>query len=345
MRVGLLWSRPSGYMAACWAALEAVDVALNVIALRPGIENNSPFEDSVFSTLPLTLISDQEARDRAFVSDLVTSVSPDLLLVSGWWNPVYRSVARAAGIPYIVLVDNPMRQCWHPAAVRLRYGRYLSRAAAVAVPGERGWQLIQRAGVPRRRIITRLYGIAPLSADTTHSDRAFLFAGQCTRRKGFDVLIAAYKRYRDLSRQPFDLWVAGEGPLLHEVDGVPGIRYFGFVQPAQLAQIRSAARFLVLASRYDPWPLVIAEAAQSGLGIVCTSACGSVPELVRDGWNGRVVPPDDASSLAGALHWAEGTDNDRADIADRSRALAAPYEAHAWADHWKYVLTTIANGP
>jgi hypothetical protein len=115
MRVGLLWSRPSGYMAACWAALEAVDVALNVIALRPGIENNSPFEDSVFSTLPLTLISDQEARDRAFVSDLVTSVSPDLLLVSGWWNPVYRSVARAAGIPYIVLV---LASCCCPPSLR-----------------------------------------------------------------------------------------------------------------------------------------------------------------------------------------------------------------------------------
>ena len=50
----------------------------------------------------------------------------------------------------------------------------------------------------------------------------------------------------------------------------------------------------------DGLPNVVVEAQSQGLAVVST-AVGGVPELVEDGTNGRLVPPDDAPALAAAI--------------------------------------------
>ena len=50
----------------------------------------------------------------------------------------------------------------------------------------------------------------------------------------------------------------------------------------------------------DGLPNVVVEAQSQGLAVVSTTV-GGVPELVEDGTNGRLVPPDDVPALAAAL--------------------------------------------
>ena len=61
-----------------------------------------------------------------------------------------------------------------------------------------------------------------------------------------------------------------------------------------------AADAVVLTSRAEGLPLVALEALASGTPLVATSVRG-LRELVTDGENALVVPPDDAQALAGAL--------------------------------------------
>jgi glycosyltransferase involved in cell wall biosynthesis len=76
-------------------------------------------------------------------------------------------------------------------------------------------------------------------------------------------------------------------------------------QLAVRAQYR-ASDLLLLASEVAPdgdrdgLPNVVVEALSQGLPVVATRAA-AIPELVRDGLHGRLVPPDDAGAFAAAI--------------------------------------------
>jgi glycosyltransferase involved in cell wall biosynthesis len=58
---------------------------------------------------------------------------------------------------------------------------------------------------------------------------------------------------------------------------------------------------LVLPSDYEPWALVINEAAAAGLAIVCSNVVGAAAELVRDSVNGRLFPAGNFDAMTGCL--------------------------------------------
>jgi glycosyltransferase involved in cell wall biosynthesis len=67
-----------------------------------------------------------------------------------------------------------------------------------------------------------------------------------------------------------------------------------------MSELYGRSEVFVLPTRGDCTPLVIAEAMASGLPIVATTV-GSIPDMVRDGHNGILVPPRQPSALSAAL--------------------------------------------
>jgi glycosyltransferase involved in cell wall biosynthesis len=88
---------------------------------------------------------------------------------------------------------------------------------------------------------------------------------------------------------------------------------------------------------------VLAEAAAAGLPIIATSACGASAELVVDYYNGRIIPPRDADSLASAMNWAEASYHDLPQLGARSMELARPYAAEVVAERWMRVLEELTR--
>ncbi len=62
----------------------------------------------------------------------------------------------------------------------------------------------------------------------------------------------------------------------------------------------AGARAAVLSSAWENLPHAAVEALAVGTPVVST-AVGGVPEVVHDGENGLLVPPNDPAALAGAL--------------------------------------------
>ncbi len=141
-----------------------------------------------------------------------------------------------------------------------------------------------------------------------------LSVGRAVEKKGYDVLLEA------LALLPVDLaWrfehIGGgdQLPALEEMAEALGIadrvRWLGAqAQEAVLARYREADVF-ALACRVaadgdrDGLPNVLVEAASQRLACVSTAVSG-VPELLTDGENGLVVPPEAPQALAEALERA-----------------------------------------
>ena len=123
-----------------------------------------------------------------------------------------------------------------------------------------------------------------------------LFVGVDFRRKGGDVLLAAWQQVR--RRLPSaELWIIGPRRRDNSVDG---IRWLGRRAPEEVEGFRARATVFVMPSLFEPWGFAFNEAMASGLPCIGTTAC-AMPEIIEDGVSGRLVGPGDADELADAL--------------------------------------------
>ena len=158
---------------------------------------------------------------------------------------------------------------------------------------------------------------------------ALIAVGAVVRRKGYDVLIDALARLRDLpwrmtiagdrTRSPATVATLEEAVRRHALGD--RIAFAGAVDDARLAALHAEADLFVLPSRFEGYGMAFAEAIAHGLPVVGTTA-GAIPDTVPDG-AGILVPPDDAAALAQALRRLITEDNAREKLAAAARAAAA----------------------
>jgi glycosyltransferase involved in cell wall biosynthesis len=150
---------------------------------------------------------------------------------------------------------------------------------------------------PDRRVQWRqAHGIEPRATVLTH-------VGRFALPKNHALLIEAFAQVR--ANTPLYLLLVGSGELEGAVReqvaqlGLEGrVRFLGV--RADVAEILNASDVFVLSSRWEGNPMSVMEAMASGLPVVST-AVGGVPELVRDGETGLLVPSEDAGALARAI--------------------------------------------
>lgn len=134
-----------------------------------------------------------------------------------------------------------------------------------------------------------------------------LSVGSIIPRKGFDCLMAALHSLTDL---PWTLSIAGDTTrnrlaheqLLGDIDHfhfADRVRVLGAISDAELVLLYASADVFVLASRFEGYGMVFAEAMAQGLPIVATTG-GAIPDTVPPE-AGVLVAPGDAVALGAAL--------------------------------------------
>jgi glycosyltransferase involved in cell wall biosynthesis len=339
VRVVVLWQRLSGYAHASFAALR--DLGVDVRVVHRANDAEAPF-DPVAVTDRLTATSWRGAPDARLVESVLADADPHAVLMTSWHPRAYRkAVRRLRGRTLRVLcMDN---QWWGTPKQRLGVitSPILIRPTfdAAFVAGDRGVEFARRFGFTNERILQGLYScdqdrfaaVAHARGDAV-ADPAFLFVGRLAATKGIDVLAEAYRRYRDMVDDPWPLRVSGTGGGAGTLQGLAGVEMLGFVQPDDLPDVMARSGCLVLPSRFEPWGVVVHEAAAAGLPVICTSVCGAASRLVLDGYNGRVIEPGDPGALARALaRISTSSAAERRDMGAASRALADQFTSDRWA--------------
>jgi glycosyltransferase involved in cell wall biosynthesis len=112
---------------------------------------------------------------------------------------------------------------------------------------------------------------------------------------------AAYEAIRLLrsSGHSVEIIFVGDGPdapKLREIAASnQGVQYLG-PRPTAKSDVIPHVDFLLLPSRSEGMPLVVLEALASGVPVIAT-AVGGIPEIVRDGIEGVILPGPDKESV------------------------------------------------
>ncbi|WP_420441077.1 glycosyltransferase family 4 protein [Candidatus Palauibacter sp.] len=138
-----------------------------------------------------------------------------------------------------------------------------------------------------------------------------LFVGRLVERKGVHILIRALARVRE--RVDATLTVIGDGPqaapLVAEARRVGAdafVRFEGRVGEEALAEAYRTSDLFILPAVVDGkgdtegLGVVLLEALEFGLPLIASDV-GGIPDIVRHGETGLLVPPGDAGALARAI--------------------------------------------
>ncbi len=182
--------------------------------------------------------------------------------------------------------------------------------AVIAVSHSVKMQLVERYGLPARKIHVIHNGVA---ADQYHPSRKhqniILYVGRQTAHKGLPYLLEAFARFSKSHRE-YTLVLVGErleggvDPSLIQLSKRLGIRrgvkFTGRLPESQAKKILARARCLVLPSLAEAFGMTVLEGMASGTPVIATNV-GGIPEVLRNGRNGLLVPPADAIALANSM--------------------------------------------
>lgn len=178
-----------------------------------------------------------------------------------------------------------------------KYGADLSRS--YLVPHEPDYRFFQEIDAERLADFRTKHGLSP-------ERRYLLSCSRLIRSKRVDLLIDSFAAIAD-KHPEWDLLMVGDGPLRKRLQKrVPEsfrnrVKWLGFCQVEDTRSAFHASDVFVLASDFEPWAVVINEAAAAGLVIVASDIVGAAREIVEDRVNGRIFRSGDVSSLSAAL--------------------------------------------
>ena len=125
-----------------------------------------------------------------------------------------------------------------------------------------------------------------------------LYVGTLSERKGADLFAAGV----DLAAPSgWSGVMVGDGPLAASIAAAhPSIRRMPPAAPGEVAAWMRAADVVVVPSRREPLGLAAVEALACGTPVIAAKV-GGLKEVIRDGENGLLIPPEDPGALAAAL--------------------------------------------
>lgn len=280
----------------------------------------------VFVKIPRSHFEDYKRRAKTAVERTLSRLDrPDVLHVHGLIPAGYIAsrVARRFGVPCIMhvhesgLLNSDVRQLnrqillWADLVVAV--SEDVKTKICTLVPELRGRCEVVFNGVrlpPRKN-----------SVPIEFRRGSVLFVGNLLPIKGIPVLLKAVRILHNRGHQSVRLDLIGDGPQRNRYSRLAArldahARFLGRLSNDRVLDRLGDYRVLVLSSYYETFGIVLIEALSRGVPVVASNV-GAVPEIVRDGIDGILVPAGDprklAEGIAAALEhcWNVGAVMDR----------------------------------
>jgi glycosyltransferase involved in cell wall biosynthesis len=306
--------------------------------------------------------SAEETRARG-LKRVLKELRPAAILLLGYSPRFYRQAllqARRLGCPLLFraeTTDHAQKRGRWRSWLRDRLLKVLyHRCSRLLYIGERSRQHYLRLGCPESKLVFSPYCVDTAPFRFTESDReryrgpirqaldiapdqkAVLFSGKLSARKGVDLLIQAVQRLPESLRREVVVVFLGSGEMQYELERLAGtncrvaVRFTGFQNQSRLSAYYHAADLLALPSLHsETWGLVVNEALYHGVPAVVSDQVGCAPDLVIPGQTGEVYRSESVEELAAALQRGLGLSG-RDEVRDVCRERVARYSVRAAAE-------------
>jgi glycosyltransferase involved in cell wall biosynthesis len=247
-----------------------------------------------------------------------------------------RLAARLARVPIVVATEHNVYT--DKARRYVAVERWLARTtdALIAVSEEVRRFMSQQLGLASSSIRIVPNGVtlpaaspsrvAAIQAQTSSVGLRLGTVASLTAKKGHEHLLRALALVRERGIA-CSLVLAGDGAERERLErlrdelGLTGqVQFLGAV--SNVADVLAAIDVFVLPSVVEGLPLALLEAMLAGKAVIATSV-GGVPEVVRSGVNGLLVPPARAPELADAIVALNGSPEQRALLGGAARDTIA----------------------
>jgi glycosyltransferase involved in cell wall biosynthesis len=167
--------------------------------------------------------------------------------------------------------------------------------------------------------------------------------GRLNDQKGYDLIADSIPDVVSDHRDAYWVW-AGDGPAresltrrLRLIGAHDRVRMLGFRE--DVPRLLAAADLFVFPSRYEGAPFAVLEALLSELPVIVSDR-GSLPEIVRDGVDGRVVHAEDSPALSHLTAWALDHTAEMSAMAETGRCrVLAEFSREAMVDQTLALLS------
>jgi glycosyltransferase involved in cell wall biosynthesis len=173
-----------------------------------------------------------------------------------------------------------------------------------------------------------------------------LAVGRLAPEKGFDLLIRAFASVAK-THPEWSLVIVGAGPeasalrqLARDLLQEGRVIFPGLVRDVE-PYYRQAGLF-VLSSRYEGFPNALMEAMAFGCPVIATASPGGTTEIVRDGLDGILVPPDELSPLVQEMYRLMSNASERARLGAHAVDVRVRFGLDGVLNHWDEVVVSAA---
>lgn len=198
-----------------------------------------------------------------------------------------------------------------PFSVNLERQLFMRADKIVAVARSVASEL-EEYGIDPQRVVVLGNGVDTKvfqrrQAQVEISTAYFLTVGRLGLRKGLADLLNCAQIVTQ-QRPDVQFWVAGEGPLRNELDGLirqlglrERVRLLGHISSrAEMMSLYQGAMGFLHPAHYEGLPTVLLEAMACSCPVVATAVSGAL-DVVQDGENGLLVPPRQPQVMATAV--------------------------------------------